>query len=118
MHRKAGELEPARTFFEQALTHYPGFEHARVGLARTLIALDRPAEALPHLTGALKVNPENEVAWYQLAQAHRALGNSAEQEKALAEFNRLRRLAERRSRAVPEAKSDVTPQVLDRKSPQ
>ena len=24
MHRKAGELEPARKLFEQALAHYPG----------------------------------------------------------------------------------------------
>ena len=90
MHRKAGELEPARTLFEQAVTHYPAFEQALVGLGRTLIALGRPAEALPHLQAALKGNPENEVAYYQVAQAYRALGNTAEQEKALAEFNRVR----------------------------
>lgn len=118
MHRKTGELEPARRFFEQALTHYPAFEHALVGLARTLIALGRPAQALPHLTTALKGNPENEVAYYQIAQAYRALGNTAEQEKALGEFNRLRSLAATRTSVVPEAKRDVTPQVLDRKSPQ
>ncbi len=116
MHRKAGELEPARKLFEQAVTNYAAFEHARVGLARTLIALGQPAEALPHLQTVLKVNPENEVAYYQLAQAYRALGKTAEQEKALGEFNRVRGLAARRTTAVPETKRDVTPQVLDSKS--
>ena len=117
MHRKAGELEPASKLFAQALTHYPSFEQAQVGLARTLIALGRPADALPHLRAALKGNPDNEVACYQLAQAYRALGNTAEQEKALAEFNRVRKLAAGRAATVPENKRDVTPQALDVKPP-
>ena len=117
MNRKAGELEPARKFFAQAVTSYPAFEQALVGLARTLIALGRPAEALPYLQTALKGNRENEVALYQVAQAYRALGNTAEQEKALAEFNRVRALAARSTTAVPETLRDVTPQVLDIKPP-
>ena len=39
----------------------------------------------------------------------------ADQEKELAEFNRLRSLAAKRT-AVPETKPEVTPQVLDLKS--
>jgi tetratricopeptide (TPR) repeat protein len=117
MHRKAGELEPARALFEQAVSHYPTFQQALIGLGRTLVALDRPAEGLPHLQAALKGNPESEVAHYQAAQAYRALGNLAEQQKALAEFNRVRSLAARRTAAVPETKPEVTPQVLDLKSP-
>jgi tetratricopeptide (TPR) repeat protein len=117
MHRQAGEPEPARKLFEQAVTHYPGFEHALVGLGRTLTALGRPAEALPHLKAALKANPENDVAYYQVAQAYMALGNTAEQEKALAEFNRVRSLAARRTTVVPETRRDVTPQMLDLKPP-
>jgi tetratricopeptide (TPR) repeat protein len=116
MHRKAGELEPARKLFEQALTHYPAFDHALVGLARTLVAIGRPAEAVPHLRAALKQDPDNEVASYQLAQAYRALGNTAEQEKALAEFNRMRAQA-RANAAFSEPKRDVTPQALDVKPP-
>ena len=55
------------------------------------------------------------MAHYQAAQAYRALGNTADQEKELAEFNRLRSLAAKRT-AVPETKPEVTPQVLDPKS--
>jgi tetratricopeptide (TPR) repeat protein len=117
MHRKSGELDSARTLFEQAVSHYPAFEQALVGLGRTLVALGRPAEALPRLQAALKGNPENDVALYQAAQAYRALGNQAEQEKALAEFNRVRTLAARRASTVPESKPEVTRQALDLKSP-
>jgi tetratricopeptide (TPR) repeat protein len=117
MHRKAGELEPARKLFEQALSPYPTFEQALVGLGRTLVALGQPAEALPHLQAALKGNPENDVALYQAAQAYRALGKQAEQEKALAEFERVRSLAARRASTVPESKPEVTRQALDVKSP-
>jgi len=117
MHRKAGELEPARQRFEQALSHYPAFEHAQIGLARTLIGLGTPAEALPHLKTAIERNPESEVAYYQMAQAFKALGNTAEQEKALAQFTRLRDGAAQRRATVPQTKQDVTPQTIDVKSP-
>jgi tetratricopeptide (TPR) repeat protein len=117
MHRKAGELEPARKLFQQALAHYPEFEHAQVGLARTLIALGAPNDAIPYLKAALARNPDSDVAYYQLAQAFRVLGNTVEQEKALAQFNRLRELAAQRKTAVPQTKQDVTPQVIDPKLP-
>lgn len=117
MHRKAGELEPARKLFDQALVHYPGFDHAQIGLARTLIALGTPADAIAHLKAAIERNRENEVAYYQLAQAYKALGNAPEQDKALAEFNRLRAVATQRTATVPQAKQDVTPQVIDLKPP-
>jgi tetratricopeptide (TPR) repeat protein len=116
MRRKSGELEPARTLFQQALTHYPAFEHAQIGLARTLIALGSPSEAIPHLKTAIGRNPDSDVAYYQLAQAFRALGNTVEQEKALAQFNRLRDAAQHKT-AVPPARQDVTPQVIDAKPP-
>jgi tetratricopeptide (TPR) repeat protein len=117
MHRKAGELEPARQRFQQALSHYPVFEHAQIGLARTLIALGAPAEAIPHLKAAIAGNPESDVAYYQLAQAFKVLGNSTEQESALAQFTRLRNAAARKS-AVPQTRQDLTAQTIDIKSPQ
>jgi predicted Zn-dependent protease len=117
IHRKAGELEPARKLFEQALSHYPTFEHAQVGLSRTLIALGAPADAIPHLKAVLERNPESEVAYYQLAQAFKAVGNAAEQERALAQFTRIRDAAAQRRTAVPQTKQDVTPQTVDIKPP-
>jgi tetratricopeptide (TPR) repeat protein len=113
MDRAAGDFPSARQRFQQAVSHYPRFEEALVGLGRTLLALDRPAEAIEPLQHALKAKPENEVALYQLAQAYRALGNAAGQERALADFNRVRRRAPDGQRAIAATKPDVTPQVIE-----
>jgi len=117
MDRTAGEFRAARQRFEQAVSHYPAFQHALVGLGRTLIALDQAAEALKPLQTVLKINPENDVALYQIAQAYRALGNTSGQERALADFNRVRSLASQRKVTIPPTTSDITPQVIDPKSP-
>ena len=113
--RKAGDFESARQRFEQAVKYYPAFEQALVGLGRTLLALRRPAEALPPLQAALKVNPENDVAWYQIAQVYRAVGNAPEQQRALAEYTRAHNASTMRRIPMPDASRDVTPQVLDAK---
>ena len=118
MHRKAGELEPGA----QALRAGAGaLSGVRARAGRTGANADRARPCRPTrfrtLQAALTPNPESEVACYQLAQAYRALGNTAEQEKALAEFNRS---AASRHGAAPrsrEPKQDVTPQVLDVKPP-
>jgi tetratricopeptide (TPR) repeat protein len=116
LHRGAGELDLARAFFERALEHDAEFEEALVGLGRTLIALGKPALALPVLKRAVAANASNEVTYYQLAQAHRALGNVPEQEKALAEFERLRREASAGSASAVLSRRDVTRQKLDPKT--
>jgi tetratricopeptide (TPR) repeat protein len=90
IHRKSGRHGEAQKLFEQALRSYPDFEEARLGLAGVLIAQGKHGLALPHLEKAIALNPANEVAYFRLAQVHRALGNPAEQKKALAEFQRLR----------------------------
>jgi predicted Zn-dependent protease len=117
MDRKTGDFESARQRFEQAVKHYPAFEEALVGLGRTLHALGRSVEALQPLHAALKVNPEDEVAWYQIAQVYRTVGNAAGHERALAEFTRVHSVSTQRRFPMPDAARDVTPQVLDSKSP-
>jgi tetratricopeptide (TPR) repeat protein len=117
IHRKAGQLAEARDYFARAVKAYPEFEDALVGLGRTLIALHEPAPGIPHLEAAVKINPSNRVAWYQLAQAHRALGHAAEQTKAVAEFTRLQKAASDRSAMLADTKRDVTKQELDTRPP-
>jgi tetratricopeptide (TPR) repeat protein len=116
LHRKAGRLDNAREFFETALTHYPEFEEARVALGRTLVALSKPELAVPHLQKAIALNPSSEVAYYQLAQAYRALGDAPAQEKALAAFERLQSAASRRSGPPNLSRPEVTEQRLDGKT--
>jgi len=112
IHRKGGDAPRARAFFQRALDNYPDFEDALVGLGRTLVALQDPKAAIPPLTRAIELNPKSDVAYYQLAQAHRALGDTPAQEKALATFRQLRSLPS--AAAAPGSpRPEVTRQTLD-----
>ena len=112
--RSTGQLEEARGYFDQALKFYPGFEEAQLGLAAVLMSQQEPRLALPHLQRAVAINPEDEVAWYRLSRAQKALGNEALQQKALAEFRRLHenslQQAHVKGQAAP---SEVTKQVIE-----
>jgi len=89
LRRKANRFDEAQQFFEQALQHYPNFPEAQLGLAAVLQSKKLPDQAVTYVERAVELDPENEVAWYRLAQIQKALGNSAEQEKALAQYRRL-----------------------------
>ena len=114
-HRNAGQLEEAQTFFEQALKYYPDFEQAQLGLGAVLASLQNPAEALPHLQKAIRLNSQNEVGWYRLSQVQGMLGNADERQKAFAEFQRLRKEKSNREEAGKEIGSpqEVTKQQVD-----
>jgi tetratricopeptide (TPR) repeat protein len=90
LRRKEGDLVRARELFAQAVEHYPEFEQGHVGLGRVLIAQGHPDLALPHLENATGLDPEDDVAFFHLWQAHRALGHADEEKRVLAEFQRLR----------------------------
>jgi len=115
MHRDAGEFEEARQLFEQALKYYPDFEDAHLGLAAALIAQQKMEDALQHLKKAIALNADNEVSWYRLSQVQMALGNTAAQQKAFAEFQRIRTQKSSQQEAARElfSRSEVTKQKLD-----
>jgi tetratricopeptide (TPR) repeat protein len=89
LRRKANRFDEAQQYFEQALQHYPDFPDAQLGLAAVLQAKKLNDQAVIHAQRAVAIDPENEVGWYRLAQIQKALGNNAEQERALAEYRRL-----------------------------
>jgi tetratricopeptide (TPR) repeat protein len=111
IHRKGGDAPRARAFFQRALDNDPDFEDALVGLGRTLVALQDPKAAIPPLTRAIELNPKSDVAYYQLAQAYRALGDTPAQEKALTTFRQLRSLPAATAPGAP--RSEVTKQTID-----
>jgi tetratricopeptide (TPR) repeat protein len=113
IHRRLGQLDNAGKFFETALKSDADFEEARIGLGRVLITQGKPDLALPHLQKAVSLNPENEVSQYQLSQAYRALGRTAEQQKSLNEFQRLRAEKARREEKADLSPREVTKQELD-----
>jgi len=111
--RRAGDLDKARELFQQAVDHYPEFEEGLVGLGRVLVSQGKPDLALPPLTRAVSLNPQDDVAYFQLYQAHRALGHLEEQEKAQAEFQRLRSQKREQERLNLLRMHVVTQQELD-----
>jgi tetratricopeptide (TPR) repeat protein len=114
MHRKANQIDDAQKYFEQALAHYPDFPDAQLGLAAVLMEKKEPEQALVHVQRAAAADPDNEVCWYRLAQVQRVLHNSAEQEKALAEYRRLHDLANQLKGVEPVfSPSEVTKQEVD-----
>lgn len=116
IHRKSARFDKALELFSQAVKHYPDFEEALVALGRTLLSSGKAGESLAPLRKAISLNAVNEVSWFQLAQAQRALGNAAEQQKALAEFQRLRESKARPAESL--SKREITKQTLDAKPPQ
>jgi tetratricopeptide (TPR) repeat protein len=117
IHRKSARFDRAAELFSQAVKYYPDFVEALVALGRTLVSLGKAEQALAPLGKAIALDAANEVAWFQLHQAHRALGNAAEQQKALAEFQRLRDL-KRQAEINILTRQEVTKQSLDAKPPQ
>ena len=118
IHRKSARFTQALELFSLAVKHYPDFAEALVALGRTLVSLGKPEQALAPLRKAISLDAANEVPWFQLAQAQRALGDAAEQQKALAEFERLRELKRQQAENNSLARPDVTKQSLDAKPPQ
>jgi predicted Zn-dependent protease len=87
IHRQMNELDQAQQLFEAAIQVLPDFQEAQLGLATTLMAQRKPDLALPHLQRAVALDADDEVAWYRLSQADRALGNTEEQKRLLPNFS-------------------------------
>ena len=114
LQRKSGQFDQAQRFFEAALKNYPNFEEAHLGLASVLLSLQKPELALPHLHQAIELNAENEVAWYRLGQVQKALGNTVDQQRALAEYRRLHDKANQQIGIEPVfSPREVTKQAVD-----
>lgn len=113
LHRKAGRQEAAVTLFAVAVKIDPDFGEALIGLGRTLVSQNQPAAALSHLRRAVQIAPANEAAFFALAQAHRAAGNATEADRALAEYQRLKKASARSRLDITRPVRDVTRQESD-----
>ena len=119
MHRKTRQFDEAQQYFDQALQHYPDFPEAQLGLAAVLLEKKMPDQALVHAQRAVAVDPENQVAWYRLAQIQKALGNTGDEQKSLAEYRRLHDRASQQKGLEPVfSPREVTKQEVDPNSAQ
>ncbi|GGA63828.1 hypothetical protein GCM10011507_14270 [Edaphobacter acidisoli] len=107
-----GNSDAARQQYERLLQQFPDFEEALVGLASANLALQKPADAVRPLERATHLRPGDEVAWWRLAQADRAIGNLDGQRQALATFQKIHKTIPVTLRK-PNAVDEITPQSID-----
>jgi predicted Zn-dependent protease len=106
-----GNSETARRQFEQVLERFPDFEEALVGLGGVCLESQKPEQAVVPLERATRLRPDDEVAWYRLAQAERTTGNKEGQQKAMAAFQKLHSAA-LGTLPKPDANQEITPQQI------
>jgi tetratricopeptide (TPR) repeat protein len=109
---ETGNFQQAGRQYEFLLQRYPDFEEALVGLAAIDLANERADQAVSLLERATHLRPDDEVAWWRLAQADRLTGKNEEQQKALATFRKIHEVTPNTLRK-PSAADDITPQHLD-----
>ncbi len=91
---------------EKAVRLEPGLAHAQGALGRAYALVGRAAEAVPHLEKAISVDEDGSLR-LQLARAYRAAGREKDADRALAEWERLRKL--RSGTGAAPAEPPITP---------
>ncbi len=76
--------EEASVELRRCLELNPNFDQAMMGLARSLLFLNKPAEAKQWVRSALKLNPQNYRAWYQLG----FIESLSDKDEALADYHK------------------------------
>lgn len=107
-----GNLDEAQKRFDQVLSRFPDFEEALVALGGCYLQMSKPDAAASPLERATRVEPDDEVAWYRLARAERAIGNDDAATKSMAEFRKVH-AAVLAGLRLPNLAHEVTPQKLD-----
>ena len=107
-----GKFDVAHQQFEQVLLRYPDFEEALVALGGCYLEMSNPTEALPPLERASKLSPDDEVVWYRLARAQRAIGDVTAASQSMERFRKIHD-PNQTGRRGPNSKAEITPQKLD-----
>ena len=90
-----GDRSTAYMYFSKAVELEPNNAEANLGLAKTLIAMDQKAKALPILEHAVQLEPAEASAHYRLSSLYREEGRSEDAKRELAQFQKYTRLKEK-----------------------
>ncbi len=88
------KFEEALTRLDQAAAGMEEVADLHIERAKALTGLERAAEAIESLLRALRLDPDNGPAHYQLAQLYRATGQTELARRHLQEFTRLQKAAD------------------------
>jgi tetratricopeptide (TPR) repeat protein len=109
-----GEIARQARDFPQAIEHFtrasrldPTLGDAFIGLGKSLVSAGRIADAIAPLEDAVKLQPENPVAHYQLSFAYRRTGRTQEADKEIVAY---RKANDNARRTLLDIRSEVTGQ--------
>jgi tetratricopeptide (TPR) repeat protein len=86
MAREARQWNTAVEHFARAARLEPRFAEALIGWGKSLVSAGRAQDAVAPLQSAVKLDPQNPNAHYQLSFAYRRLGRELEAQKELAAY--------------------------------
>ena len=92
---RASELESALAHYKRAVELQPNDADACLGIGKTLTQMHRPAEAEPYLKRAAQLEPFTAVTHYRLSLVYRAAGRTADAQRELAEYQKLKDMKEK-----------------------
>ena len=92
---RASDLESALAHYSRAVELQPNDAEASLGMGKTLTQMHRMADAEPYLQRAAQLEPFTAVTHYRLSLVYRAAGRTADAQRELAEFQRLKEMKER-----------------------
>jgi tetratricopeptide (TPR) repeat protein len=107
---RSSDLESALKYYKRAVELQPNDAEACLGIGRTLIQMHRPAEAEPYLKRSVELEPFTAAAHYRLSLVYRAAGRTADAQKELAEFQRLKDMKERLKQVYEEMRLQLPKQ--------
>ncbi len=95
-------VEEAIPYLEKSVRLDPKFLAARSSLARAYLAVDRGADAVPHLKAALPIDTDGSLH-YQLARALREAGDMAAAREMTRKYQQIRRSRENERKELEKA---------------
>lgn len=90
-----GNFAEAQKKYESAVKLAPGDADAKLGLAKTMMDLNKPDQALPLLQEAVQEEPSNAVAHYRLGTLYRREGKMDEARQEIAIYKKLKDLKDK-----------------------
>jgi tetratricopeptide (TPR) repeat protein len=120
-----GEMAREGRKWNEAIEHFgraakldPQFSNALIGLGKSLVSAGQASKALAPLERAVKLDPGNEVAHYQLSFAYLRVGREADAKRELALYRDIHDQQHRVSQAIRQEMTGSIPQPQTAEPPE
>lgn len=80
----------AMQLFQQVVAAHPDYANAQYQIGKLLMNQNKPAQALPYLEAAARLDPAKAYVHYQLQAAYRKLGRTADANRELAVYEKIK----------------------------